>query len=114
MSVMAKYIIEDGVVTFTSKMRIIFDGAFENNLNFVSVVIPEGVKSIGKRAFWCSDNLESVHIGKGVTFIGDSILFECNKMQKVSYGGTADDWSRIEIDFNQDLDEFSIEFATNP
>lgn len=51
MSVMAKYIIEDGVVTFTSKMRIIFDGAFENNLNFVSVVIPEGVKSIGKRAF---------------------------------------------------------------
>ena len=71
MSVMAKYIIEDGVVTFTSKMRIIFDGAFENNLNFVSVVIPEGVKSIGKRAFRYCRSLKEVVIQEGVVEIGD-------------------------------------------
>ena len=47
------------------------------------VVIPEGVKAIGERAFYGCKSLESVIIPEGVTEIGNFAFRSCENLQKV-------------------------------
>ena len=49
-----------------------------------SVVIGEGVTSIGNHAFFECNNLTSVTIPKGVTSIGDAAFQQCSKLTLVS------------------------------
>ena len=43
-----------------------------------SIIIPDGVTSIGNNAFgWC-ESLKSIVIPDGVTSIGESAFFGCN------------------------------------
>jgi hypothetical protein len=51
-------------------------GAFEANLNLVSVTIPNGVTTIGADAFYGSASLTQVVIGTGVTNIGNEAFAE--------------------------------------
>ena len=51
--------------------------AFADNLTIESVVIKEGVTSIGMAAFFYCENLYSVTIPNGVTSIGDSAFYCC-------------------------------------
>jgi hypothetical protein len=48
------------------------------------VVIPEGVTSIGKSAFFWCKSLQSVTIPEGVTRIGDSAFNGCSRLQSVT------------------------------
>jgi len=58
------------------------DGAFEW-CSLTSVVIPEGVTSIGNDAFYNCDYLESVEIPNSVTSIGDYAFSSCDCLASV-------------------------------
>ncbi len=60
-----------------------------------SVVIEEGVSSIGECAFWdCA--LESVFIPKSVTYIGQRAFYCNGGLQTVEYAGTPEEWLSID------------------
>jgi hypothetical protein len=61
----------DSSYTIPATVTTIGAGAFEANLNLVSVTIPNGVTTIGARAFYGGSSLTQVVIGTGVTNIGD-------------------------------------------
>ena len=47
------------------------------------VVIPEGVTSIGYRAFYYCSSLTSIVIPESVTSIGDSAFYGCSSLSSV-------------------------------
>lgn len=64
------FIINDGVLT-----QYIGEGG--------DVVIPEGVQSIGNKAFWCCRKMTSVTIPNSVTSIGDLAFTSCSSLTGV-------------------------------
>lgn len=74
----------NGVITFDSEVTMIGDKAFYGyntySSSLESIVIPDGVKSIGKSAFEECRELESVTLGQGVTSIGDSAFDTCFRL----------------------------------
>ncbi len=60
-----------------------------------TVVIGEGVTSIGNYAFNGCENLISVVIPTGVTQIGDNAFNDCNKLANVYYTGTKAEWDAL-------------------
>ena len=64
------------------------NSAFEN-ADLVSIVIPEGVTSIGYYAFKDCTFLEDVRIPASVTLIGNYAFFGCSTLTKVYYKGTS-------------------------
>lgn len=53
--------------------------------DIVSVAIPDGVTSIGERAFCDCDSLESVTIGDNVTSIGQYAFNSCTGLTSVTF-----------------------------
>ena len=51
-----------------------------------SVVVENGVTTIGDYAFWDCNSLKSVTIGNSVTTIGCSAFYECTFLQSVKIG----------------------------
>lgn len=60
-----------------------------------SVVIEEGVTSIGSRAFIYNTNLKSVTMASSVNFVGLSAFYNCTGLTDVYYGGSAQDFAKI-------------------
>lgn len=58
--------------------------------------------SIDDRMFWFCSELTTIVIGNGVTSIGEFAFHACNKLEKVYYNGTAEDWDKIDIDSSND------------
>ena len=96
------------------------NNCFENNRNIKSLVVNEGVTSIGSSAFFgCSgltsamiadsvtgirdyafsgcSNLTRVAMGKGITSIGNHAFDECSSLSTVNYSGTIAQWEKISI-----------------
>ncbi len=63
-----------------------------------NVIIPQGVDEIGDMAFYGSSNMKSITIPASVTEIGENIVWQNYRLTDVYYGGTAEMWSKIEID----------------
>ena len=55
---------------------------YKNSLE--SVVIPNGVTSIGGRAFWCCENLKTVTLPDSITEIGKSAFLGCSALREIS------------------------------
>ena len=53
-----------------------------------TVVIEDGVTSIGNYAFYCCTGLTSIEIPASVTSIGDYAFFECTGLTTVTFDGT--------------------------
>lgn len=62
-----------------------------------NVVILDGVTAISGATFGGCTSLESITIPKSLTSIGESAFAGCEKLNKINYEGTAEDWAKIEI-----------------
>lgn len=85
------------VVTISSKIKVIGEMAFEFNDFITKVVIHDGVKKIGCRAFCNCKNLQSVTIPDSVAEFGEDIFEGSDKVQ-ITYKGknyTADNFDDI-------------------
>ena len=69
-------VIEEGVTS-------IGDYAFENCDNLTSITIPGNVESIGESAFYSCDNLTDVTLQDGVKSIGDAAFIWCNNLTNI-------------------------------
>ncbi len=62
-----------------------------------TVIIEEGVTSIGKYVFYNCSSLESITIPDSVTSIGDYAFHGCNTLGTAEYKGTLEQWANISI-----------------
>ena len=69
-------VIEEGVTS-------VGDYAFENCDNLTSITIPGNVESIGESAFYSCDNLTDVTLQDGVKSIGDAAFIWCNNLTNI-------------------------------
>ena len=76
----------------------IYEHAFEENDNIISVTISNGVTSIGKDAFWACSKLESIVIPVSMISIDYRAFAICNELANVYYCGTPSEWNNITID----------------
>ena len=69
---------------FTFTVTEVADGAFDGCYDLASVVIGDGVESIGENAFQGCTALTSVTIGSGVISIGSKAFNYCNALRTVT------------------------------
>lgn len=75
----------------------IYDYAFYDCNNLMSVIIPDSVTSIGENVFRDCKNLMSITIPGSVTNIGSAAFYGCSSLMSVYYGGSVNDWNKISI-----------------
>ncbi len=77
----------DGILSIGSSA---FYGCWLNNL-----IIPDGVRAIGNAPFSFSA-LESIYVPASVTEISYDTFYGCNFLTDVYYGGSEEDWAKLE------------------
>ncbi len=85
-------------VIIPSSIEKINEDAFKNCNSITSVIIPDSVTSIGAAAFYNCGNLTNVVVPKSITNIGAHAFYYVNNLEVVYYGGTPEDWAKINID----------------
>ena len=90
--------IEGYPVTAIGASAFTEDDKDENGAILREVVIPDGVTSIGKEAFYGCLQFEVVTLPDSIWHIGKDAFGSDNKDMTVYYGGTEEQWSRIIID----------------
>ena len=60
------------------------NGAFENWVSLVSIIVPDSVTAIENGAFWSCSGLTSVTIGNGVTSIGNEAFGKCSSLSSIT------------------------------
>ena len=98
-------VIENGVTS-------IGNNAFYNCLSLTSVTIPSSVTSIGNNAFYDCTSLTSVTIPGSVTSIGDRAFYGCSSMTDVYYGGYGIGWLAVD-GHGQIPDSATVHFKDN-
>ena len=84
----ATYTLNDAGLLTISGSGAISASIFRKRSDILSVVIEEGIKSIGGYAFASCSSLTSVSIPGSVTTIGSSAFYSCSSLATVRYGGT--------------------------
>ncbi len=82
--IMSKYVGPGGDVVVPEGVTSIGKKAFSNCSSLTSVAIPAGVTSIGDSAFILCKNLKSVTLPEGVTSIGSMAFYECTSLASVT------------------------------
>ena len=70
------------------------DMAFQDCTSFTSITFPEGVTSIGERVFYYS-SITSITIPESVTSIGKEAFANCSSLTTINYTGTEEQWNAI-------------------
>ena len=100
-----------GSVVIPDGVKIIGPTAFSGSAGLTDVTIPDGVTDIYYDAFWNCTGLAHITIPKSVTYIDAGAFDSCPALTEISYGGTAAQWAKIEIEeYNEVLDSVSITF----
>lgn len=95
-------------VTLGSAVTDIGEFAFSGCHRLVSIMLPESVSRIDPYAFYGCSSLTSLMIPKGVASIGYSAFASCNAFATVYYGGTAEQWTAVQIG----MDNNRLNYAT--
>lgn len=85
-------------VSIADSVTFIGVSAFRNCENLKRVSIPGGVTAIEQRTFYACRKLTGVGIPDSVVSIGTSAFNRCGSLTDVYYGGSEEQWARIEID----------------
>ena len=78
----------DGVLAISGIGEMANGGPWGQNSSIKSVVIEDGVTSIGNSAFYYCTSLTSLTIPDSVTSIGNSAFYDCTALTDVYYGST--------------------------
>ena len=73
----------DGTYSVKKGTKIICDCAFWCCDSLSSLVIPDGVTSVGNRAFWCCSSLGSLILPDSVISIGESPFWCCKSLKRL-------------------------------
>ena len=84
-------VIPEGVTSIGR--RAIYDQHYFN-----TIVLPDSVEIIENQAFVYSDSIKTIVIGSGVKTIEKNAFYDCTGFEKVYYHGTETDWAKISID----------------
>lgn len=87
-STLVRYRGADKNVSVPDTVRVIGQGAFEDDTNIELVVLPNSVKRIEAYAFWGCDNLDTVVLGKGLSEVGDYAFTKCTGLEQMSIPST--------------------------
>ena len=87
-STLVRYRGTDKNVSVPDTVRVIGQGAFEDDTNIELVVLPNSVKRIEAYAFWGCDNLDTVVLGKGLSEVGDYAFTKCTGLEQMSIPST--------------------------
>lgn len=87
-STLTKYRGKEKNVSIPDTVRVIGQGAFEDDTNVELVVIPNSVNCIEPYAFWGCTNLDTVVLGKGMTEVGDYAFTKCTGLEQISIPST--------------------------
>ena len=85
---MTQAIIPDGVASIGER-------AFAGCSNLTSITIPDGVTSIGDYAFAGCSRLKSMVIPSSIKTIGENVFFDCNSLQTIYYRGSQNEWDKL-------------------
>ena len=85
-------------VTFglNSSLETINYGAFKDCTSLSTIVVPDGVNSIGSKAFNNCAALTSVSIPSSVTHIGEYAFDSCQSLVTFIFRGTQAQWDAVE------------------
>lgn len=72
-------------VSIPSTVKVIGEGAFQNNTSVTRVSIPKSVERIDAYAFWGCDNLEQVSLGEGLSEVGDFAFANCPGLKSIYF-----------------------------
>jgi hypothetical protein len=70
---------------------------FQTCVSLRRVVAQDGITHIGANAFNGSRSMAELTLPAGLKSIGASAFMNCCGLQTVYYGGTRDEWSRVEV-----------------
>ncbi|MBR4241006.1 MAG: leucine-rich repeat domain-containing protein, partial [Eubacterium sp.] len=79
------------------------ESPFAHRTDIKHIVIQEGITSIGKTAFM-DVKAKSVEIPKSVAKIGEGAFWSCSSLTEIKYFSTAEDWEKVDILSDNDLD----------
>ncbi len=68
---------------------------YAQNVHLLDANIPEHITKLGPSAFSNCVNLKTVNIPRSVTSIGANCFFNCTSLNRISYGGTKEEWKQI-------------------
>jgi len=88
----------EGVITFMWDLSYIRNNALRNNLEIISIAIPNTIEYIGDCAFEYCRNLKSVNIPLSVVQCRFSAFGYCSNLEDVYYEGDLSSWCRISFD----------------
>ena len=88
-------VIEDGVTSIGAN-------AFDGCSGLTSITIPSSVTSIGEHAFYGCSGLTSITIPNSVTSIGTSAFSGCSGLTRVIYLGIEERWNNLTIESDND------------
>ena len=88
------------VIPTDGSVTSIADFAFYGREDLDTLVIPEGITSIGFRSFEKCTGLATIDIPASLTQIGKNAFVKCSALATVNYGGTAEQWAAISIGSN--------------
>lgn len=84
-------------VIINNGVTSIGESAFEYCNSLTNITIPNSVTSIGNRTFWSCDSLASITIPNSVTSIGYCAFRHCSSLKDVYYTGSENEWKKISV-----------------
>lgn len=83
-------------ISIPNSVTSIGESAFLGCSSLTSISIPDSVTSIEKSTFSSCSSLTSISIPNSVTRIGESAFYACSNLTEIHYGGTIEEWNRVE------------------
>lgn len=87
---------KQGNVSVKTGTRIIGESAFSMENTLWAVSLPEELRVICREAFAHCYMLQAVYIPEGVKYMGIGVFRDCNMLTDIYYGGTQEQWNKIE------------------
>ena len=85
-----------------------------NNMEFENLILPEGIKTVGKNQFNNCYSINSVYIPKSVEVIDENAFLNCGNIWNVYYEGTSEEWAEVTVNLgNESLLNASINFNSD-